>query len=89
MTFEQRVQSWRDHGYQTAFMTGIAWGSYADFFTGKFDGKNHLDLAQVERNGKPIMHGVNVPYVVPTQAFIDYMKSVMKRVVDVGIKEIF
>ncbi len=25
-TFEQRVKSWRDRGYQTAFMTGIAWG---------------------------------------------------------------
>ncbi|GAB3933347.1 hypothetical protein [Mucilaginibacter myungsuensis] len=90
MTFEQRVQSWRDHGYQTAFMTGIAWGSYSDFFTGKWDGKNHLDLAQVERNGKPIMHGVNVPYVVPTESFIKYMQEgVMKRVIDVGIKEIF
>jgi hypothetical protein len=90
MTFEQRVQTWRDHGYQTAFMTGIAWGNYADFFTGKFDGKNHMDLAQVEKNGKPIMHGANVPYVVPTAAFIEYMKTgVIKRVIDVGIKEIF
>ena len=25
LTFEQRVQSWRDHGYTAAFMTGIAW----------------------------------------------------------------
>ena len=25
MTFEQRVKSWRDKGYQTDFMTGIAW----------------------------------------------------------------
>ena len=90
MTFEQRVQSWRDHGYQTAFMTGIAWGSYDNFFLGKWDGKNHLDLAQVEKNGKPIMHGRNIPYVVPTDVFIEYMKTaVMKRVIDVGIKEIF
>jgi len=82
--------SWRDHGYQTAFMTGIAWGSYDDFFLGKWDGKNHLDLAQVEQNGKPIMHGRNIPYVVPTDVFIEYMKkAVMKRVIDVGIKEIF
>ncbi|MCC8426848.1 hypothetical protein [Mucilaginibacter sp. UR6-11] len=90
MTFEQRVQSWRDHGYQTAFMTGIAWGNYADFFLGTWDGKNHLDLAQVEKNGTAIMHGPNIPYVVPTDVFIEYMKTaVMKRVIDVGIKEIF
>jgi hypothetical protein len=90
MSFEQRVQSWRDHGYHTAFMTGIAWGSYADFFLGKWDGKNHLDLAQVEQNGKPIMHGRDVPYVVPTESFIAFMKTgVIKRVIDVGITEIF
>ncbi|MDR1864179.1 MAG: hypothetical protein LBR08_01265, partial [Bacteroidales bacterium] len=34
MTFEQRVQSWRDRGYLTHFMTGIAWGEYQDYFTG-------------------------------------------------------
>src|SRR6218665_3170441 len=35
MTLENRVQSWRDRGYETHFMTGIAWGGYADYFTGK------------------------------------------------------
>lgn len=90
LTFEQRVQSWRDHGYQTAFMTGIAWGNYADYFLGKWDGQNHLDVAQVEKNGNPIMHGHNIPYVVPIPSYIEYMKTaVMKRVIDVGIKEIF
>src|ERR1700752_1242828 len=38
MTFEQRVQTWRDRGYKTHFMTGIAWGEYQDYFTGKWDG---------------------------------------------------
>ena len=32
-TFEQRVQSWRGKGYQTAFMTGIAWGMTAGLAT--------------------------------------------------------
>ncbi|GAA4094677.1 hypothetical protein [Mucilaginibacter panaciglaebae] len=90
LTFEQRVQSWRDHGYQTAFMTGIAWGNYADYFLGKWDGHNHLDVAQVEKDGTPIMHGHNIPYVVPIPSYIEYMKTgVIKRVIDVGIKEIF
>jgi hypothetical protein len=44
MSFEQRVQSWRDHGYQIAFMTGIAWGAYFDYFLGKWDGQNHLGV---------------------------------------------
>ena len=34
LSFEQRLQSWRDHGYQTAFMTGIAWGAYFAYFLG-------------------------------------------------------
>ena len=28
VTFEQRVQSWRDKGYRVEFMTGVAWGDY-------------------------------------------------------------
>lgn len=90
MTFEQRVQTWRDHGYQTAFMTGIAWGSYYDYFLGKWDGKNHLGVAQITQKGDSIMHGKNMPYVVPVQSFIEYMKTaVVKRVIDEGITTIF
>src|ERR1700723_1111221 len=90
VTFEQRVQSWRDHGYQVAFMTGIAWGSYFDYFLGKWDGQNHLGVGQVTQRGDTIMHGRNMPYVVPVQSFIEYMKTaVVKRVIDAGITTIF
>src|SRR5690606_22196196 len=34
MSFADRVKSWRDRGYQTHFMTGIAWGEYGDYFSG-------------------------------------------------------
>ena len=43
MTFEERVQSWREKGYKTHFMTGIAWGDYQDYFTGEWDGETHFD----------------------------------------------
>ncbi|WP_299289970.1 hypothetical protein [uncultured Mucilaginibacter sp.] len=90
MTFEERVKSWRDHGYQVNFMTGIAWGEYFDYFLGKWDGKNHLGVGQVTIKGDTIMHGKNMPYVVPVQSFIDYMQTaVVKRVIDVGISTIF
>ena len=90
VTFEQRVQSWRDHGYQTGFMTGIAWGSYFDYFLGRWDGKNHLGVGQVTARGDTIGHGRNMPYVVPVASFIDYMKTaVVKRVIDAGITTIF
>lgn len=90
MTFEQRVKSWRDHGYTVQFMTGIAWGSYDDYFLGKWDGKNHLGIGQVMQNGDTIWHGHNIPYVVPESTFIDYMKrGVVKKVIDAGITAIY
>jgi hypothetical protein len=90
MTFEERVQSWRDKGYKTHFMTGIAWGEYQDYFTGKWDGKWHLDEGQVTQKGDTLWHGRLVPYIVPSMNFIRYMKeTVIKRVIDAGIDAIF
>lgn len=90
MTFEERVQSWRDRGYITHFMTGSAWGEYQDYFTGKWDGKWHLDEGQVTRQGDTIWHGHMVPYIVPSKNFIKYMKEcTIKRVIDAGIDAIY
>lgn len=90
MTFEQRVKSWRDHGYEVNFMTGIAWGEYFDYVLGKWDGKNHMNVTQINIKGDSIMHGHNMPYIVPDQSFIDYMKTVVvKKVIDNNISTIF
>ena len=90
MTFEQRVQSWRDKGYTAAFMTGIAWGNYQDYFTGKWDGTPHFDEGQKEQNGDTIWHGHLTPYIVPTEHFLTYFKEkIIKRVIDAGIDAIY
>ncbi|MFT4154963.1 hypothetical protein [Parafilimonas sp.] len=90
ISFEQRVESWREHGYQAAFMTGIAWGQYQDYFTGKWDGKTHLDEGQVQGNGDTIWHGYMVPYIVPTDNYLKYIKEAhIKRVIDAGINTIY
>lgn len=90
MTFEERVQSWRDRGYITHFMTGIAWGEYQEYFTGKWDGEPHLDEGQVTQRGDTIWHGRMVPYIVPSKNFIKYIKETqIKRVIDAGIDAIF
>lgn len=90
LTFEQRVQSWRDKGYTTHFMTGIAWGEYQDYFTGQWDGKWHLDEGQVTMKGDTIWHGHMVPYIVPSKNFIKYMQEQhIKRVIDAGIDAIY
>lgn len=89
-TFEGRVKSWHEKGYNTHFMTGIAWGAYQDYFLGKWDGRNHFDEGQVEVGGDTIWHGHNVPYIVPQQSFINYIKEqVIERVIDAGITSIY
>jgi len=90
MSFEERVRSWREQGYTTHFMTGIAWGEYQDYFTGEWDGKMHLDEGQVTQKGDTIWHGRMVPYIVPSKNFIRYLKeNVIKRVIDAGIDAIY
>lgn len=88
--FEERVKSWRDRGYIVHFMTGIAWGEYQEYFTGKWDGKWHLDEGQVTQKGDTLWHGHLVPYLVPSKNFLNYLKEKhVKRVIDAGIDAIF
>lgn len=90
LTFEQRVDSWRKKGYTCHFMTGIAWGEYQDYFTGKWDGKVHMDEGQVTEKGDTIWHGYMVPYIVPSKNYIRYMEDLhIKRAIDAGIDAIF
>lgn len=90
ISFEDRVRSWREKGYITHFMTGIAWGEYQDYFTGKWDGEWHLDEGQVTAKGDTIWHGHLVPYIVPTENYLKYIKEMhVKRVIDAGIDAIF
>ena len=84
------LKGYRQHGYNVQFMTGIAWGNYQDYFTGKWDGKEHEEEeGQVERNGNHIGHGKGIPYIVPTDNFITYFKTVIKKVIDAGITTIY
>lgn len=88
--FEDRIKSWKDRGYTTDFMTGIAWGAYQDYFYGKWDGKMHLDEAQVAINNDTVWHGGGIPYIVPTSSYINYFKSaIVKKVIDAGITSLF
>ncbi len=89
-SFNDRVKGYKDKGYNVQFMTGIAWGNYQDYFTGRWDGTPHEEAeGQVERNGKHIGHGVGIPYLVPTDNFIKYFKELIKKVIDGGITTIY
>ncbi len=87
-SFPERVKGWRERGYLIHLMTGVAWGGYSDYLEGRFDGKNHMDEGQVQRNGQMIMHNPGTPYMVPTPSYVEYLKSLVKVAIDEGVEAI-
>ena len=84
----ERIAEFKKHGYVIHVMTGIAWGGYTDYLYGKWDGRDHWDEAQVDRFGNKILHGKDMPYMVPTISFADYITEKLKAAVDFGAEAI-
>ncbi len=84
-TMPRRIAEYREQGYVVHLMTGIAWGEYQDYLYGRWDGKDHWDEAQMDRYGKHILHGKDVPYMVPTITFANYLTEKLKLAVDSGV----
>ncbi len=91
-TLLDRVKHFRDRGYVIHLMTGISWGHYVDYLYGEWDGKEHLDEAQEDRDGNQILHGLRGekinPYMVPTINFATYLTEKIKKAVDAGVEAI-
>lgn len=87
-TMPERVRKFLEKGYVVHLMTGSAWGEYQDYLYGKWDGLNHWDESQCDRHGNNITHGEDVPYMVPTIAFTDYITERLKISVDAGVEAI-
>lgn len=84
----ERVKKYREKGYVVHLMTGSAWGQYQDYLNGDWDGQDHWDESQTDRNGKPILHGLNVPYLCPTLSFCEYLTQKTKVAVDAGVEAV-
>jgi len=87
-TMPSRVREYREAGYVVHLMTGIAWGNYRDYLDGSFDGRTHWDDAQRSRDGRDIIHGPTVPYMVPTEDFVTYLIARLKVAVDAGVEAV-
>jgi hypothetical protein len=83
-----RIKSWRNRGYRVHLMTGVSWGQYQDYLYGRFDGKNHEDNAQTDRNGKRISHGGDVYYMCPAENFGEYLSVGVQRALDAGVEAV-
>src|SRR6185369_15521537 len=87
-TLPDRVKSWRDRGYRVHLMTGVSWGSYQDYLYGRFDGTNHEDNAQTDRNGKKISHGGDVYYMCPAPNYGEFLSAGVQRGLDAGVEAV-
>ncbi|WP_367870713.1 hypothetical protein [Luteolibacter sp. Populi] len=83
-----RMQTWRDRGYRLHVMTGVSWGQYQDYLYGRFDGVNHVDNAQTDRNGKVISHGGDIYYMCPAENFGKFLCVGVQRALDAGAEAI-
>ncbi|WP_199616712.1 hypothetical protein [Paenibacillus alkalitolerans] len=84
----ERIEGWKKAGYTIHLMTGVSWGQYQDYLYGRFDGRDHWDEAQTDRKGKHLLHGKDVPYMVPTISFTEYLATYIKRAIDCGVEAI-
>lgn len=86
----ERIRQWKERGYRVHLMTGVSWGGYQDYLDGKFDGRSHWDEAQRYKTGETIIHGTSaeIPYMVPTIAFTDYLFQRIRPAVDAGVDAI-
>ncbi len=83
-----RIETWREHGYRIHVMTGVAWGEYQDYLYGRFDGINHEDEAQTDRNGHKIGHGGDVYYMSPGTNYGKFLCVGVQRALDAGAEAI-
>lgn len=89
-TTAARIRSWREHGYRVTVMTGVAWGRYAPYLRGDFDGKEHWNETQQEKSGKLILHtGREVPYISPSISYGRYLAKGVEAALDAGAQAIY
>ncbi len=84
-----KIETWRKRGYIIHVMTGVAWGNYQDYLYGRYDGQDHWDQAQTDRNGNRIQHGVDIPYMSPGENYGKYLTVGIKRALDAGAEAIY
>ncbi|MGN1410634.1 MAG: hypothetical protein ACI4XJ_10745, partial [Eubacteriales bacterium] len=85
---KERIAQWKKRGYVIHLMTGVTWGEYQDYLYGRYDGIDHHDEGQRRRDGSEINHGVDVPYMVPSNSFAHYLASNLRKAVDYGVEAI-
>ena len=86
---EERIRKFRERGYVVHLMTGIAWGVYDEYFNGGWDGKDHWDETQKNRDGSRTGGDIHsTGYIVPSINYTNYLIEKLKKAVDAGVAAI-
>ncbi len=84
-----RAQKWQEKNYHIHFMTGLSVGGYDDYFSGKYDGKEHDHERQQLADGTRLEKSPSVYQLIPTPEFLEYLKTLIKSVIDAGATAIY
>jgi len=88
-TLPARLETWRQHGYRPEVMTGVAWGHYEDYLHGRWDGKDHQDERQTDKDGNRLGHGGDMWYMSPGEEYGKYLSEGVRRALDAGAEAIY
>ncbi|GGD82058.1 S-layer homology domain-containing protein [Paenibacillus nasutitermitis] len=88
-SLESKIGAWTGKGYQVDVMMAVN-RDMNDYVPGNFDGQNHEDEIQLDKDGNRFTHptAVHVPYMVPTENWNKYVYELSRRSIEAGAKRI-
>ncbi|MCQ6559364.1 S-layer homology domain-containing protein [Paenibacillus mendelii] len=88
-SLESKIGAWTGKGYQVDVMMAVN-RDMNDYVPGNFDGQNHEDEIQLDKDGNRFTHptDVHVPYMVPTENWNKYVYELSRRSIEAGAKRI-
>jgi hypothetical protein len=79
-----KIESWKAAGYPVFRMFFSDSDAGRTYTGGKWDGEDHTDEAETRADGKLIECGGYRPYMIPTDGWTEYLKSLIRVGVDAG-----
>jgi len=77
------VASWKNKGYPVYKMFFIGSDAKQDYWQGQWDGKSHAEDRETRKDGS-IIDVEGRPYIVPSPAWTNYCKEIIRRGIDAG-----
>lgn len=68
-----RIRSWLEAGYTVHFGLGASWGAYQDYLYGAWDGEEHTNEIQTDRDQHRVARDDDTYYLCPTPGFAQYL----------------